>query len=340
MAPPKDIKGKQIDLGGNLTVDGGLAKLEFHDVADQHLINIGQSDTVAGPVSIKFNEVANLSIDSDTAIKSLTLVNWEDDDAIEDVIDAPSLGKITAQQNFPASLNLTDASAKYTLGGVKAGTLNMGNWIVNGHGGKISVNSIAEDWSATYSGNLTGLATKQNAGGNLTANTIKSVSVKGNYTNGSITLTQSANPQLQVLAKLNVAGTMDNIDVRSQANLGSITAGRILNSNIFAGVDNAVTQLPSAAGDLTATAAIKSVKLKGVAGETVWLQNSNVAAAELGKVTVGFAQTDNTGVPFGIATQQFKSIAYKDATNSLKASSPADLVGFPGIDDLVVRLLL
>lgn len=336
----KDIKGKVIDLGGNLTVDGGLTKLELHDVADQHLINIGQSASVPGPLSIKFHEVANLSIDSETAIKSLACANWVDNDVTVDIINAPWIGKISSRQDFSPSMTLMDNSVKYTLGSVKvSNNITGGGWIVNGHGGKVSANSITGIWAAAYSGDLAGLSTKQDATGNLTANTIKRVSVKGDYLIGSITLNQSADPHLTALAKLTVAGTMNNVNVRSQAGLGTITAGRILNSNIFAGVDNAVTQLPTNANDFSAIAAIKSVKLKGVAGETIWLQNSSIAAADLGKVSVGFAQTDNAGVPFGIAMQQFKSIAYKDATNSLKASSPADLVGFPGVDDLVVRLL-
>ncbi len=336
----KDIKGKQIDLGGNLSVNGGLTKLEFHDVADQHLINIGQSDSVPGPVSIKLNEVTNLSIDSDTPIKSLTVVDWVDDDLTIDMIEAPWIGKISALQDFAPFINVTDNSVKYTLGAVKVKhNITGGGWTVNGHGGKIAANAITGIWAASYSGDLAGLATKQDATGNLTANTIKSVSVKGNYSIAGITLTQSADPNMIALSKLNVSGTMDGVNIRSQSGLGAISAGRILNSKLFAGVDNAVTQLPTAADDFSAAAAIKSVKLKGVAGETIWLQNSNIAAAELGKVTVAFAQTDNSGVPFGIATQQFKSIAYKDATNSLKATSPADLAAFPGIDDLVVRLL-
>jgi Calx-beta domain-containing protein len=336
----KDIKGKVIDLGGNLTVEGGLAKLEFHDVADQHLINIGQSAAVPGPVSIKFNEVANLSIDSETAIKSLSFLNWVDDDLTIDMIEAPWIGKISAKQDFSTFMNLTDDSVKFTLGPVKVGNaITGGGWLVNGHGGKVSANSITGIWAAAYIGDLAGLATKQDATGNLTANTIKSVSVKGNYTISTITLSQSADPNMIALAKLNVSGTMDTVNIRSQSGLGAITAGRILNSNIFAGIDNAVTQLPTAANDFSATAAIKSVKLKGIAGQVIWLQNSNIAAAELGKVAVGFAQTDNSDVQFGIATQQFGSIAYKDATNNLKASSQADLAGFAGLDDLVIRIL-
>ncbi|MCP4713035.1 MAG: hypothetical protein GY869_30775, partial [Planctomycetes bacterium] len=299
----KDIKGKLIDLAGDLTVTGGLAKMEFHDIADQHLITIGESATVPGPVSIKFNQGANLTIDSDTPIKSLTFGNWIDDDAFQDELEADWIGKITTKGNFPADINTTDDSSKYSLGPVKAANITGGTWNVNGHGGKISVNSITGNWAATYTGNLAGLAAKANATGDLTANTIKSVSVKGSYIDGSINLTQSADPTLVALSKLKITGTLDNVDVLSRSGLGGITAGRILDSNIFAGVENTVTDLPDAAGDFDAVAAIKSIKLKGVAGEAIWLDNANIAASVLGKVAVGYAQTDNSGVEFGIATQ-------------------------------------
>ncbi|MCP4713286.1 MAG: hypothetical protein GY869_32045, partial [Planctomycetes bacterium] len=292
-----------------------------------------------GPVSIKFNQGANLTIDSDTPIKSLTFGNWIDDDIFQDELEADWIGKITSKGNFPADINTFDASQKYSLGPVKAGNITGGTWNVNGQGGKIAVNSITGDWTATYTGNLAGLAAKQDVTGDLTANTIKSVAVKGNFTDGSITLTQSADPTLVALSKLTVTGTMDNVDVLAQSGIGNVSAGRILDSNIFAGVNNSVTQLPTAAGDFDAVAAIKSIKLKGISGSAIWFDNANIAASVLGKVAVGFAQTDNSSVEFGVAAQQFKQLAYKDATQSLKAKNLADLAVFNGIGDLVVRIL-
>jgi len=132
----KDIKGKQVNLTGDLVVTGGLKKLEFADVADPHLITIGVSNLPGATVSIKLANVTDLSINSGMAIKSLAVFNWQDTGQ-DDLITAPWLGKLTSKQDFGASLNLTDDSVKKTLGSVKVKqTITQGAWNVTGNGGK------------------------------------------------------------------------------------------------------------------------------------------------------------------------------------------------------------
>jgi len=339
----KDIKGKLVNLTGDLAVTGSLTKLEFHNVAEQHIFSIGTGATTTAAVSIKLYDVEDLSINSNTAIKSLTVNDWQDNDATADVISAPWVKKITVKQDFAAGLNLTDSSVKHTLGAVKVkGAINGGTWNVDGSGSKVSANSIAHNWSAVFSGSLAGLSTKLNAAGDLTAQSVKSISVKGNYANANLTLTQPVepeNPKAKALSKLTVKGTMDTVNIRSDGNIGNVTVGLLLDSNIFAGVNDAVTGLPTASTDLDATATIANFKLKGSKTETVWMRNSNLVAANVTKAAFGFADTDNSGADFGLATTGFSSITYKDATGNLKARSLEDVADFTGLGDMVLRIL-
>jgi hypothetical protein len=340
LGPAKDIKGKQVNLTGNLFVIGGLTKLELADVADQHLFTFGPGTIPGSTLSIKLQNVVDLSITSTTPIKSLAVNNWEDAGDDDDIISAPWIGKISSKLDFAPGMTLTDNTAKTTLGGVKVTrAITGGVWTVDGHSGKITADSIAAGWSASFTGNLAGLATKQDASGDLTALTAKSVAIAGNYTNATLTLTQAPDPKIKALGKLAVKKKMDNVEVRSAGNVGNVDVGQLFNSNVFAGVNAGITDLPTSAADFDTAAIIASVKIKGIKTEAIWMQNSNVAATTVTKTAFGFAMTDNTDVPFGLATQQFKSIGYTDASQKLKASKPEDVAAFPDLDDLLIRLI-
>ena len=284
------ISGKNVSLGGDLTVSGGLAKLELLEVADQHVIDIGAG---ADSLAVKFGDVTDLTLNSLTPLKSLSVESWQDTDATADVITAPSLSKLSVRGDFAAGLSLTGA-----LG------------------------------SAKISGSITG--------GAWNISSAKSISVSGDYSNASLTLTQALQAGVNVLSKLSVKGAMDTVTVNSIGNLGKLSIARLIDSNIFAGVDSSVTGLPDDPADFTSAASIAGVKLNGKTAAT-WMANSNIAASELGKVSFGWAQTDNSDTDFGIACQKFNSISYKDASGAIKATDPIDLTQFDNLVDLVVR---
>gem|GEM_PF-6623419 len=339
----RNIKAKKVNLTGDLTVTGGLQTLRLNDVADQRQITIGGPDLPASTLSAKFNNVTDLTFNSDTPLKSLTVNNWQDNDPNPDTITGPWLKKLIARQNFAADLTLTDDSAPKTLGNVKVkGSITGGTWNIDGSGGKISAFDIDDDWSAVFTGNLAGLSTKSDAAGHINALSIKAISVKGNYTDAVVNLTQPLdpdNPKLKTLGKLIVKGTMENVEIRSLGHIGKVASGRILDSNIYAGVDGSVTGLPASDTQFNAQASIAAVKIKGIKTENIWLRAANIAAYNLGPVSVGYAQTDNDGVEFGIAAHLFQSITYKDDNLTIKARNLDDILAFSNFDDLVIRIL-
>lgn len=167
-------------------------------------------------------------------------------------------------------------------------------------GGTIAADSIGA-FSVT---GASGLA------GNLTANvdtrSIKSISVKGDMTDSIVTLSQAFNPltpKVSALGSLTVGGHLDSTEVRSAGNIGSVTAGVIRDSVIFAGVKDTVTELPAGAADFSVAdpallPKIASVTAKGLAvrGQPaeVGFVNSVVGAWTISKASLKTVQTDNS----------------------------------------------
>lgn len=246
-----------------------------------------------------------------------------------------------------ADVELTGSAnprVRQTLGsGRFGGRLDVGAWAVSGPTGKLSADAIGPDWVANFDGDVSGVAVKGNASGDLTARALGAFTVKGDYTNASLRLTLPVDPadtraRFKALGKLAVKGRMDNVDVRSAGHVGRIDTGLLWHTTIFAGVDDAVAGLPDPATDFTAIARIDSVKVKGARDEAVWFADSRVAASHVGKATLAHALTPNGGVAFGVAANTFSSMSYKDDVLNIRARRLEDLAG-AGVDDLVFRIV-
>jgi hypothetical protein len=174
------IDGKKVDLLGNVSISGGVKSLTLNNVADGHQITIGAGVT---PVSLKFANVAETSITSGSAIKSLRANSWTDADGIADVITAPSIGKLTIKGAFDADLNLSGvgvAPGKKTLGKAKiSGAIGPDTWTIIGDVKQLSAGSITAGWTATVTGIFSSLKVTADASGSLTTFDLKKISVKG-----------------------------------------------------------------------------------------------------------------------------------------------------------------
>ncbi|KKL86337.1 hypothetical protein LCGC14_1945750, partial [marine sediment metagenome] len=137
----KSIKLQGVQVLGDVDIQGGIAKLSMGDLlsGDAHTIQIGSSSAISA-TSIKMGRVKNLTLTSQTILKSLTVTEWLDDDASADVLTAPALNKLAVKGNkklgiagnFQADLILAgDPLAAKTLSSAKiAGTLAQATWYV------------------------------------------------------------------------------------------------------------------------------------------------------------------------------------------------------------------
>jgi hypothetical protein len=126
------------------------------------------------------------------------------------------------------------------------------------------------------------------------------------------------------VSKIAVKGDIIGSTLRSGGNIGTVQAGNIRASNVYAGLANlAAGLLPSAPGDFTTAASINTLKLKNFSA------GSNVAASSIGKATLGTVE-EVAGPRFGVGADQIKNLTATVSGKKLKlknAQAQADVDG-------------
>ena len=279
----KGISAKNVNLRGNISITGSLSALTLNDVADNHTITIGSSTNPKAAVTMTFDRVAGLTIDSQIPIKSISATDWSSGS-----INAPSIGSITTKGDKKRSIT-GDLDVNVMLDGsinsVKvAGTLS-GGWTCN------SVKSIS-------------------AMDVVEANLILSQQ-------------PDSKVKVLALGSLIAKGWIDSSQILSTGNIGAVTAGAIIDSNCFAGVAEGITGLPAAeAASFSETATIKSVAVKGIKGVSKpYYINSNIAAVNILSAYLNYPENDNNGIPFGLSAGYIKALKIKDSVGT-KSSHP------------------
>lgn len=118
----KAAQGKGAALVGGIFVTDTLDKVQFDRVDGHAIIAVaGEGDKQS---SYKFDIVTNLTILSRTAIKSIGVTTWTDDDATRDVVETPWMKNVKSKENFAADLLLYDDTQSTTLG-----KLSVGRWL-------------------------------------------------------------------------------------------------------------------------------------------------------------------------------------------------------------------
>jgi hypothetical protein len=158
-----------------------------------------------------------------------------------------------------------------------------------------------------FAGRVNAVALGRAIGATLSAPAIGKLAVAGSITNSTLALEDPFNPALQALGKLTVKGAIADSRIESGGTIGSVKAGRLLNSEVYAGITGA-DRFPSTAAAFANEAAILKLTLRAPAGTTAF-ENSVVAANNLGKINLGLVGTDNAGAPFGLAADAIASVA-------------------------------
>ena len=134
------------------------------------------------------------------------------------------------------------------------------------------------------------------------------------------------------LAALTVAGFLKNSTVHTPGDIGKITLGGIDHSSIFAGT----TARPDDLTDFTDERTIANFTIKGITGITDLFIDSQIAAQNIGTISVKGVDTDSGTGDFGFVADAIKSY------NRLGGAKGAKLEG-PGVtdraDDYLVQLL-
>ncbi|MCX5672151.1 MAG: hypothetical protein NTU94_12610 [Planctomycetota bacterium] len=310
-----------------------------------------------------FRDVDDCSIDTGgLAISSLRAARWLNTDGVADSIQAPGLntlmvlgrtiyakGKITRiAGDFEAGLSLTgDLPARRAAVSYAwiSGKLASAAWDVGGSVGTLRLGSVGDDFTGDFASTIGSLSTIGNLSGTWSMPAIRSIRVGDSVVGAALTLTQAATPKslAMALGYMSVRRWIDASSMESAGTIGSLTAGAIRDSDVFAGVGQtrdsdgdgrADMPDPDIDFDVLALAAIKAVTINGIRGEEFAVARSNIAAANLGRIAIGQVDGDNGGKRFGVTGKHLGALRCASAL-----TTPASSAGQPSLGDFRVNVV-
>ncbi|MGA2071482.1 MAG: hypothetical protein ABSG97_09040 [Sedimentisphaerales bacterium] len=295
----KSITAKTTNLRGNITVSGSLASLIINDVNN----STDHTIIVGSPSNTKATVSFGFDRVADLTITSqMPIKAISATDWLAGEINASSIGTIKTKSNKKRGI---------------AGDLDVNVTIAVSVGSIKAAGTLSGEWNCK---------------------TIKSVSAL-NITSAKLILDQEPNLKVLALGGLTAKNRITDSQIISDGNVGTISAGAMINSLCFAGIKSGVTGLPYPANDINVSASIKSITVKGIRGEPNSFINSDIAAASIRSATLNYPQSDNDGNSFGVSADYIKLLKIKNAsgkTITLKNLTP--LSDNNDFDDFKIRL--
>ena len=358
------LVGATTNVVGDIEISGALQQLTLGDVTGPSTLGINTDAlSYAAPPQVRmtFGQVADCSIDTHgLAIGSLAATRWLNTDGADDTVSASGLGTLLVAGrraslghpaiagDFEGSLRLTGfgASPRPTLFWARiAGTLADATWNVTGNVGFLGAGAAADDFTAVITGRIGVMNVPGNLSGTWTARSAGSLYVGGSLTGAVLTLTQEASPtsSAQTLGSLTVRKWIDGASVATAGHIGTLRAGAIRDSNVFAGVTQtrdldsdgrADLPDPETDFDVLALAAIRTVVISGIRGEAAAFASSNIAAPNLGLIIIGTISDDNGGEAFGLAGRRLGSLRSASAL-----TIPTAWPSYPCLGDFMVKVM-
>ncbi len=156
--PIKTINAGNVNLTGDITINGSCAMITLNDISGSSNINIGSSLSTKAACSLKFGRVNNLALTSGTPIKTLQATEWKSGS-----LNAPWISSLAIDGNaaggiagdFGADVNLSGAGSPkgVSLNNANiAGQLGDSNWIIVGSCGTISGGKLVSKFRRQYHG--------------------------------------------------------------------------------------------------------------------------------------------------------------------------------------------
>jgi hypothetical protein len=302
---------------------------------------------------------------SDISVTSIT-INSTTAQSVFQIVTAKkralTIGSITAGGALSSLLapsvtvagDITTGSGLHVLqlGGAHDGTISIGSGRVGTLGVQIgsatdeSLNSsipittlVASQWVNSTGEDLSITAPLINAvtvahdfTADITTGSIGSMNVRGTLSNSTLNLTTPLSALGKSLTSMNVGGAIASTTINAGGNIGSITAGRLSDSFVYAGlVASPSGPFPSATTDFRNTATISSVSLKKSASAS--FSNSVIAAYNINSASLGTVSQTNQGTPFGLAAHDVLSVTIKDLGTGkvVHAANPPTTTTFDNI---------
>ena len=307
--PVRSFTGRDdVVLRGPIDFAAGLGRLDVMR-ADNAAITVGGAHS-----SISIGNAIDSDLTAAGMIRQLRLGSWGRLTGESDVITAPAIGTLQTSGDFAGDLRVTGAAGPRSLNSVRVrGAVRGGAWTVGGAVGSLALGRTESPWAATFAGPVSSVRVASDLAGAITAGSVRSVRA-ASVTGANITLTQPPAPGATSLGSLNAAGAISDTRIRSSGNIGTITAASVVNSSIFAGVVETAGEpvaLPNSPTAFNPGVSIRGVNVRNRAAPS--FVASYIAAASLGRMNLGMVNTNNGGVPFGVAALDIASISVTDA---------------------------
>jgi subtilisin family serine protease len=309
-AAPGDGGDYVLDVSNAIVTFGGKQKAVYRD-ASGDAVTISLKGPGSGTVQFAGAaagnaDAASIVLDGTTAASSLVILCKGGGTTTGDVTVNGSLKSLTGKTaDLTGNLTVAGSIAKLALRSAAGHTITY-----SGGGLSTFAFGAVADTSINSASTIKSIKATQWLDADATPDTIAapsvgSVTAKGEFGAGITT---------SVLLKAKV-GTLNGADIRADNSIGTVAAGQMLNSRVFAGVAPTVSALPASLADFAnAAATIKAVTVKGT------FAGSLVAAPTIGKAALGVVATGNGGNVFGLAADRAKSVSALTPTQRLRLS--------------------
>lgn len=307
--PIKTINARNVNLTGNILIDGGAAMITLNDISGNSSINIGSSSSSKAGCALKFGRVNKMALTSGTPIQALQATEWKSGS-----VNAPWISSLAIDGNaaagiagnFGADVNLTSSSNGVSLNNAKiAGQLGSSTWTTAGNCGTIEAASSSQNLDANIMGSIGTLRAVGNKKMNIDA------TLSGTWQVTSVNTIKATD-----ISECNLVASQTTTG--KTAAIGMITAGRFMDSNFTA-----------------ANGLLKTLKITDIVEEPFGIVNSNVTAKHIGSAYIAFPDYSNNGTPFGLTAGAIDRITIKDSAST---RTWKNLTTGITIDDFEIRL--
>ncbi len=187
---------------------------------------------------------------------------WLNTDSGTHTITAASINNLTITGGFDENLDLTGAG--FDLVNARIGQITGGAWSVRGVTGSITAATVDPSWTLTTSNIVNKLTFTGDFAASISCAAIGTMTVGGNMHDNVVQTTAGLYKKFIQFKQLKVAGAITSSVIYSSGNFGTLTAGSLINSNLYAAVATSVAQpgnFPTATTDLLGPGIITAVRL-------------------------------------------------------------------------------
>lgn len=308
---------------GNIIVNDSLGSLDVHkavligDVAVTKALGTVNIDTAqngaisvgSGSTRLALGTAVDEVFSSSGSVSFLQNTQWIDSDNVPESFVAAALHGANVRGNFMPGLSVTGTGVKgRALDHFKVRGQISGSWSIQGTTGTIDVGNFGQGFQGQFKA-ISQIKTEGNFTGQLIADSIGQMNIRGAISFGTIELTGTGRTVLHSLT----AASADVFALYSNGSIGSITSGFLFYTTIYAGVGHIASGqvLPSVASDFSSISRIASIRTHPKAKLTGF-SASQIAAAKLGTLSFGTTNTKDAGQVFGIAAESIESLSMRD----------------------------